>query len=230
MLALRLSVRDYGEPVVIPDALQIAPPRPRIVETRMAPPAGLPVSVREGELPAGIQTSALLRVEPAQSRPVVHLSCGDQTLSVPAGTEKSGVRLQSVEPGSLFLSFDPALWTAGCQVRASVELPESGRSDSRDIGRVVRIPQIESFRLTDEAAGEGAYYGVLTGRSLELIDRTGWDAAHGQPVTGLPAPVAGDPNRQTLKIRMTWPSPAPHAPLFIWLRGEGQGRQTNARY
>jgi hypothetical protein len=95
---------------------------------------------------------------------------------------------------------------------------------------VVRIPQIESFRLTDEQAGEGGYFGVLTGRNLELIDRTGWDTTNGQPVPGLPAPLAGDPNRQSLKVRMNWPSPVPHAPIFIWLRGEDQGRQTTARY
>src|ERR1035438_10054518 len=31
---------------------------------------------------------------------------------------------------------------------------------------------------------------------------------------------------QTLRIAMPWPSPTPKAPLFVWLRGETEGRAT----
>jgi hypothetical protein len=219
---LRMFVRDYGEPLSVPGALEIAKPRPRITESRLAPPSGLTVTTRDGELPAGHSTSVMLRVEPADGTASIHLACGS--------TEKQATRVQAVAPGDLFVTFDPGQWPGSCTVSAFVETPDAGRSDPREIGRVVRVPQIESFRLTDESAGESAYVGILTGRGLELIDRTGWDPAGGQPVPGLPAPVADDPSRQTLRIRMPWPSPVPHAPLYVWLRGESAGRQTTAKY
>jgi hypothetical protein len=58
----------------------------------------------------------------------------------------------------------------------------------------------------------------------------GWDAEHGVPVDSLPVPVAGDSQRQTLKVPVTWPSPAPRAPLYVWLQGEDKGRLTESRY
>ena len=64
----------------------------------------------------------------------------------------------------------------------------------------------------------------MTGRDLELIEKTGWDASNGHAVEGLPAPVAGEGDEPSLKVRLPWPSPAPHAPLFIWFRGEAEGR------
>jgi len=42
--------------------------------------------------------------------------------------------------------------------------------------------------------------------------------------TELPRPVAGEGSKQTLRIAMPWPSPTPKAPLFVWLRGETDGR------
>jgi hypothetical protein len=227
---LNMFVRDYGEPIRMRNALEIAAPRPRILDVRTAAASGLGVTTEPGELAAGYQTSALLRMEPPEAAPTVHLTCGTRTVSVSGASAQQGVRLQVVEPGSLFVSFDPGMWPGGCTVTAAVETPKAGRSDPREIGRVVRIPQIESFRLTDEGAGDGTYFGILTGRNLELIDRTGWDGANGQPVSGLPAPVAGDPDRQSLRVRMPWPSPIPHAPLYVWLRGESRGRQTTAKY
>jgi len=90
---------------------------------------------------------------------------------------------------------------------------------------VVRIPRIESFTLSDEKAPEG-FYGTLKGFDLEMIDKTGWNNAMGASVAETPQPVAGEGARQTLRIAMPWPSPSPKAPLFIWLRGETEGRAT----
>ena len=92
------------------------------------------------------------------------------------------------------------------------------------------MPTIESFKLTDETGGEGLYVGVLTGRDLELIEKTGWDAQNGQLVQGLPSAIVGEGNKQSLRVVLPWPSPAPHAPLYIWLRGESDGRATTVRY
>ncbi len=47
---------------------------------------------------------------------------------------------------------------------------------------------------------------------------------------GIPTPVAGNPEEQTLEIAMPWPPPSPQAPLYIWLEGESEGRRTPATY
>jgi hypothetical protein len=94
----------------------------------------------------------------------------------------------------------------------------------------VRLPRIESFTLSGDTVGGGLYAGTLRGQSLELIERAGWTAEMGFPVQGTATPVAGSPGTQTLRIALPWPSPAPHAPLFIWLRDEHEARKTNARY
>jgi len=66
----------------------------------------------------------------------------------------------------------------------------------------------------------------LKGFDLETIERAGWDARAGVGVAELPRPVAGEAARQTLRIAVPWPSPSPKAPLYIWLRGESEGRAT----
>ena len=40
----------------------------------------------------------------------------------------------------------------------------------------------------------------------------------------------GDSARQTLRVVLPWPAPGPHAPLYVWLRGENQGRKTAVAY
>jgi hypothetical protein len=113
---------------------------------------------------------------------------------------------------------------------AKVITEDSGDSEPKKLGRIVRLPKIESFQLTDESAGEGSFYGLLKGQDLETIEKVGWQPQAGIPVEAIPTPVAGEGSRQTLKVALPWPAPAPHAPLHIWLRGESKGRATTARY
>jgi hypothetical protein len=63
-----------------------------------------------------------------------------------------------------------------------------------------------------------------------MIERTGWDAKSGLPVDNLPKAIAGAGQKQSLRIALRWPSPSPRAPLYIWLRGETEGRATKASY
>jgi hypothetical protein len=106
----------------------------------------------------------------------------------------------------------------------------AGSSDPYALGRVIRLPQIDNVRLTDERVGDSAYAGVLEGQDLELIERAGWSTGQGIEVTDLPRPVAGQGQKQMLRIALPWPSPAPHAPVYVWLRGESEPRATRARY
>ena len=69
--------------------------------------------------------------------------------------------------------------------------------------------------------GVTPYYNAV---DLELIERTGWDASKSLTVDALPTTAAGSGLQQSLKIVMPWPSPTPRAPIYIWLRGEAQGR------
>ena len=209
--------------LVIGAALLMAGARPRIREAQPSLPADMPVALRAGELPAGVYVNLLLRVEGGTAESRLELGCSNvqaDRVTLRPGSESDRVKLQTMQAGSMFLALDAGRWPAGCQLTATIDAGESGKSKPFDLGRVVRLPVIERFRLTDEPAGDGMYFGVLTGRDLELIGKTGWDAQDGQEVAGLPAPVAGGGDKQSLKVKLTWPSPAPHAPLYLWFRGE----------
>jgi len=71
---------------------------------------------------------------------------------------------------------------------------------------------------------------MLTGQDLQMIEKTGWDARTGFPVQGIPTPVPGSPQEQTLEVALPWPPPSPHAPVYVWLRGESEGRLSKAKY
>ncbi|MCC6367467.1 MAG: hypothetical protein IT165_28430, partial [Bryobacterales bacterium] len=91
-------------------------------------------------------------------------------------------------------------------------------------------PRIESLAFTGDKNPDGTYPAILTGQNLEVIDKTAWDPNTGQQVTELPSPLAGQQQKQSLRINMPWPSPSPKAPLYIWLRGESGARLTTTCY
>jgi hypothetical protein len=231
-ILVSMRVEGFPDPVPVASAIEVAGPRPRISSVSMSLPDDLGVALREGELPAGSYASFSMRVEHAGGRPAVQLDCEDRESRVVlrAGEKRGAAKLETAGADLVFLSVDAgAAGRPGCALSASVEA-ETGSSDRRVLGRVVRLPRIEAFEVTDEKAGDGRYFAVLTGQDLELIERTGWDQEHGLSVDGLPKPVAGAGQKQSLRIVMPWPSPAPRSPLFVWLRGESEGRVTKARY
>lgn len=118
----------------------------------------------------------------------------------------------------------------GCRLAATVVAEPEGRSDPFVLGRVTRIPRLDKFILTTEKIGESSYAGIVEGRDLDVIERVGWDSQQGTPVESIPTPVLGDSSRQTLHIVLPWPAPGPHAPLYVWLRGEHNGRKTVVTY
>jgi len=145
----------------------------------------------------------------------------------PAG----GSALSFAGPGELYLSFDAgAVGYPGCTISATAVTEPEGRSDSIKLGRVVRIPRLDQFTLTSEPTGASSYAGILKGSDLDLVEKAGWDTEHGLPVDAIPTPVPGEANKQTLRISLPWPAPAPHAPLYVWLRGEQEGRKTAVIY
>ena len=194
------------------------------------------MALHKHELPAGYTVSFAMRLENVAEQPRVLVACTEasrtlQPLSLRPGEQKGASRVGSAGSGMLFLSLDPGdIGQTGCKLQVIVETDAEGQSDAHELGRVVRLPKIDALELSAEKLDEGTYAALLKGQDLETVDKAGWDAAKGLPVRGLPAPVAGDARRQVLNIAIPWPSPAPRSPLFIWLRGETEGRQTTVRY
>jgi hypothetical protein len=122
-----------------------------------------------------------------------------KSLTLSAGESSGGASLTSAGPGALYLSVDPgAVGYAGCRLSATVIVNPEGRSDPFVLGRVIRVPTLAKFTLTTEKVGGSSYAGILEGRDLDVIEKAGWDAAHGVPVESIPTPLPGDSSRQTL--------------------------------
>jgi hypothetical protein len=214
--SLELSLRIAGrqEPYVLPGALQILPPRARIAAVQPAGQEPGPVALRTGEIDASRAASFSLRVEDLTPSSRLEVRCRATAGPLPADSRPLG-------EGMLFLTL-PATNRHGCELEVSLDggAPET-------LGRTVLLPRIREFQLTSEPAGENRFAGFLHGTGLEMIEKTGWTADRAEAVTALPAPNG---EGQKLSIVMPWPSPAPHAPLLIWLRGETEPRTTTVRY
>jgi len=235
-IGFHVMVQNMDAPIVWKDAAEIVGPRPRIDRVETSLPADLGVGLRAGELPSGAFVNFVLSAHNFTPSSSLMLSCTEdsltlQPLSIHVGDRQGNATLRSATPESLFLSLDPGtVGQSGCTLAATLANRIEGQSDAKALGKIVRLPRIESFQLTDEKSGESNYVGILKGQDLELIAKVGWDISNGLAVDALPSPVAGQPLGQSLRILLPWPSPAPHAPLYIWLRGEAQGRPTAVKY
>jgi hypothetical protein len=237
-LPLTLKVAGLSAPLTAEDAIEIVGPRPKILSVRSSLPGNLGIEIDDGELPAGAVVGLSLRVDHlygASGQPVVSLACagGDlrSALKLLPNGQGGGVSLTQAGPGSLYLSLDPGkVGFPGCVLTAAVTTEPEGRSEPVPLGRVIRLPRVEQLTLTNEKSGPSNYAGVLKGSDLDIVEKVGWDAQTGVPVDSIPTPVPGDPAKQTLRVALPWPAPQPHAPLYVWLRDEPQGRQTSVTY
>jgi hypothetical protein len=235
--ALVLKVKGLENPLTLARAIEIVGARPRIQSVQKSLSGALGVDMAADELPAGIPAGLVLNLDRAHDsgRPRVELRCetGEtlRALTLSAGTPVAGASLTSAGPGALYLSFDPgAVGYPGCKLSATVIVDPDGRSDPYVLGRVIRVPRLDKFTLTSEKAGQASFVGTVEGRDLDVIEKVGWDAGNGLPVDAIPTPVPGDRPSQSLRVVLPWPAPGPHAPLYIWLRGESQGRKTSVSY
>jgi hypothetical protein len=235
---LNASVQAEGlqKPIEIPDFLQVAGPLPAIVSVKESFPREENVALQPGEIPARVTASFAIHAEHLDSQPTLELACAAsedtrQDLKLQAGDRTETAQLDSAGEDLLFLSLQPgAVGRSGCVLTASVTDPDVGTSPPYKLGTVIRLPRLDKFTLTNQKTGPGLYAGLLTGRNLQMIYETGWNAQSGYPVQGIPTPVPGVAQEQTLDIEMPWPPPLPNAPVYIWLLGETQGRRTSARY
>jgi hypothetical protein len=224
--------QDVSKPAVVPGGVRVNGPVPKIVSAQISTPPQNRIPLKEGELPAGGFISASLQVKNASSETKVRLRCSKSSapdLTLRVGEQNARGSAQLLGADSLFLSFDPGTWQAGCEVSATLDNGGSGASKAYVLGHVVRLPHIDTFELSDEKSGDN-YAGKLTGTDLETIGQVGWTADNGIPVSGLPTPLGGDSHKQSLVIALPWPPPSPHAPIYIWFRGESEGRVTQIHY
>jgi hypothetical protein len=237
LLTASMKVQGMTAPVKVPGVLQVEGPRPEISGVKVSFPDGQDVALDPGEIPAGSNVSFVIRTDNVDSRPAVQLACADpsntrQPVTLHPGDNQAGVgELDQPGPGLLFLSVNPgAVGQSGCVLQASVMTDSAGVSKPFNLGTIVRLPVITKFVLTSKRVSASTYEGILTGQDLQMIEMTGWNGKTGYPVTDIPTPVTGNPQLQTLKIQLPWPPPTPNAPVYIWLRGETQGRLTTAAY
>lgn len=221
----------------LPAAFQIAGPKPKVTSATAAPADdSMAGAMRTGEVLAGTATGFTLKVDNAAPPAALNVECAEadsqiQALKIRLGERRADAKLSAVGPGTWFVSFDPgAVGQSGCTLNASVETDATGRSAAFVLGKVVRLPRIDSLTWTEEKSGSG-YTAILTGLDLETIERAGWDSqGGGLAVASVPKPATNS-DRQSLRVTLPWPPPSPLAPLEIWLRGEQQPRQvkTGAR-
>ena len=236
MLDANLKVSDLQSPLKIFGVVQVVGPRPKITGVNESSSQTTDVALRPGEIAAGGPLSFSIQTENTGSNPGFELSCANQgetekSFSLHPGERAGTAQLDFAGEGILFLSLDPgSVGRSGCQLEAMVSVDETGASQPYILGRVIRLPHIQKFVLTDRKKSDDLFLGSLTGQELQVIEKTGWDSQAGYPVQGIPVPAAGDPQNQTLQIELPWPPPSPRAPLYVWLRGESTGRITEAKY
>lgn len=236
LLSASLNIEGIGKPLLVPDVVHVVGPRPKITTVRVSFPKATNVALEKNEIPAGSAVSFAIQGEHMGPSPSLSLSCNDdsetrQDLTLHPGDDKGSAELDFTGSNVLFLSLDPGVvGQSGCSLEATVTDQTTGISDPYTLGRVTRLPRIIRFTLNDEKLSKSLYAGTLTGQDLQMIDKTGWNPNTGYPVQGIPTPVRGNLQEQTLKIEMPWPPPNPQAPIYIWLRGENQGRVTAMRY
>jgi hypothetical protein len=233
-LQLLLTVRAMHAPVAVPGSVEIAGPRPRVVSTETSLARDVPVELKPQEIPAGHPVSFGIRAESLDVDLKIELACGAQErkpITLRPGETRSGARLDFAGEGILFLSLDrSSLASFDCDLTTAVCTESAGCSDPVRLGRVVVIPRIERLELTEERADAGRFVANLTGTNLQAIEKAGWRADRGNEVLGLPRPRAAESYAQTLRIALPWPAPSPRAPLYIWLRGETEGRATKVTF
>jgi hypothetical protein len=232
----QFELKEYAQntnaPAVSPGGVKVVGPRPQILNAQISLPPGNQVVLQKNELPAGTFVNASLQVKHARAGTTVHLTCdtpGSKEVALRVGEQNSAGSAQVMSEDTLFLTFDPGAWPAACTVSAILENRGEGHSKPYVLGKVVRVPEVDTFEITDERS-DANYLGKLTGAGLEVIARVGWGPDAGIPVTALPVPVGGDRRKQSLQIALPWPPPSPRAPLWVWFRGDEQGRETKIRY
>jgi hypothetical protein len=227
-LPVTAYLEDRSEPMKLPGALEVTGPLPVIVSSKLSLPANMPIKVRGGEFPAGFTLNALLDVKNIERQSVLRLACADgvgESVALQIGQQTGTRNLQQLSQDQLFLAMRTDDLPAGCSLQAVIDSGQRGRSQPFTLAHIIRMPEVDSFALADTPASDGARQYQLTGQNLEMIGQVGWDKSTGVTISGLPTPLAGAGLRQSIAVSLPDP-PAPASPIYIWLRGDNEGRES----
>jgi hypothetical protein len=230
-LPVKAYLEDRSEPLTLLSALHVTGPLPVIASSKLSVPTGIAITVHADEFPAGYTLNAMLDVKNIDAKSVVRLACADgvgQRAELHIGEQGSGWSLQQLSPDQLFLAFDTSGLPAGCTLQAVIENPLQGASKPFALAHIRRVPQIDSFTIASAPLQNGMRQYQLTGQNLEMIEKLGWDDRNGQDVSGLPAPLPGPGLKQSMQLALPDPT-NPGAAVYVWLRGDNQGRATTIK-
>ncbi|MBV8897888.1 MAG: hypothetical protein JO051_15355, partial [Acidobacteriaceae bacterium] len=114
-------LQDRAAPETVPGGLQITGPLPVIASSKLSLPAGLTISTKPNEFPAGGTLTAMLDVKNIERRSTLRLACQDDTsprMTLQIGEQNATSSLQQLSPDQLFLSVATAALPAGCELQA----------------------------------------------------------------------------------------------------------------
>ncbi len=236
-LPLKAYLKDRTEPLTFDGALRVTGPLPVIASSKLSLPTGMQITLHGDEFPAGYTLSAMLDVKNIERTSTIRLACADspdQPAILRIGEQKTSWNLQQLSPDQLFLSFDTTPLPAGCDLTATVDNGKDGSSDSYKLAHIIRIPQIDSLTLQGEqktnANGAGSLPFFLNGKNLEMIEKAGWDQTNGAAISMLPTPIPGEGQKQQLSVTLPAPTDPNPTTLYVWLRGDKEGRATTVKY
>jgi hypothetical protein len=190
--------------------------------------------LRPNEFPAGYTLTAVLDVRNVDAKSELRLACANDVgvdARLRIGAQDATSSLQRLSTDQLFLSFNTSSFPAGCTLAASVDNGRDGRSQPFTVARLIRLPEILSMTPLTAANGTttpvptGLRAFEMTGDNLEMIGQLSWDQNLGVDVSGLPAAIPGQGQRQSMVVNLP-DAPGPGAPLYLWLRGETASRAT----
>jgi hypothetical protein len=228
MLPVKAYLEDRSEPLTLPSAFQVTGPLPVIASSKLSLPTGMAITVHADEFPTGYTLNAMLDVKNINARSVLRLACADgvgQRAELHLGEQGSGWSLQQLSSDQMFLAFDTSGLPAGCTLQAVIENPLQGSSKPFTLAHILRVPQIDSFNIAAAPPQNVVRQYQLTGQNLEMIQKLGWDDRNGQDISGLPVPLPGPGLKQSIQVALPDP-PNQGASLYVWLRGDNQGRAT----
>ena len=227
-LPLKAYVANRNQPISFPDALEITGPLPVIASSKLSRPAGISIAVRSDEFPAGYTLNAMLDVKNIERRSILRLACADgvgQHAALHIGEQSATWNLQQLSQDQLFLAFDTSELPAGCSLQATIDNGRDGTSKPYTLAHILRLPRIDSFAVSGTPPQSGPASYQLSGQNLEMLEKLGWDDSSGLDVSSLPTPLPGPGLKQSIVVNLPNP-PAAETCLYVWLRGDKQGRLT----
>jgi hypothetical protein len=231
LMTVQAYLKDHSEPLTFPRALEIIGPLPLIASSKLSLPTGMAIKVNSDEFPSGYTLNAMLDVKNIEPKSILRLACADgmgSRANLHIGEQTGSGYLQQLSPDQLFLAFETSGLPAGCVLQAVIDNGADGGSQPFKLAHILRVPQIASFTLADLLLQNGTRQYELTGLNLEMIDKLGWDEHKGLDVAGLPAPLPGQGLKQSIKINLPDPLIS-QTSLYVWLRGDNQGRATTVK-